>query len=385
MKYSVLLPTRNGGPFLADCISSILDQPYHDMELVVSDNANTDETQEVVASFAKDSRLKVIRVDTPISVTDNWNRAFDASSGDYILMMGDDDYLLPGYFQRVDQILEKYGNPECITYNVYVYISSSAIMGNSKSYYNNCLFKYGPDMRREGLLSRKMRLGIVKDMYNFRVRIQLNMQPHLISRKATKRIVGKVFQPPYPDHYALNSLLLTAKDWVYVPEKLLVLGVSPKSYGHFVYSNDIQDEGQSYLGIASDFEGRLPGNELLNSMHVWLELIKSKYKAVLKDIKISRAPYVRRQVYFWYVQYKFGALSFKDVLSNARKLSLGDWFGLFPAFFDKAIWILVWSLLRFSKSNKIETFYGDGAKPLDNISNIREFADSILDGKLTGN
>lgn len=378
MKYSVLLPTYNGGPFLADCIRSILDQPYQDMELVISDNANIDETQDVIRSFATDSRLKAIRVSTPISVTDNWNNAFEASSGDYILMMGDDDYLLPGYFQRIDQILEKYSNPECITYNVHAFISSGAIMGNSKSYYNDCLFKYGSDMREEKFLSRKMRLNIVKDMYNFRVRIQLNMQPHLVSRKATKRIVGKVFQPPYPDHYALNSLLLTAKDWVYVPEKLLVLGVSPKSYGHFVYSNDKQNEGQSYLGIDSDFKGRLPGNELLNSMYVWLELIKSNYKEALKNTKINRAPYVRRQIYFWYVQYKFGALSLKDVFRYIRNLSLGDWVGLFSTLFDKASWKLVWSYLRFRKSNKIETFYGDGVKPLDNITNIKEFAKFIL-------
>ena len=383
MKYSVLLPTYNGGPFLADCISSILHQPYRDMELVISDNANTDETQEVIASFAEDPRVKEIRVDAPLSITDNWNNAFEASSGDYILMMGDDDYLLPGYFQRIDRILKKYNNPECITYNVYAFISSGAIMDNRNSYYNERLFKYGFDMRREKVLSREMRFGIVKDMFKFRVRMQLNMQPHLVSRKATKRIVGKVFQPPYPDHYALNSLLLTAKDWVYLPEKLLVLGVSPKSYGHFVYSNDEQNKGQSYLGIASDFKGRLPGNELLNYMCVWLNLLKLNYKDMLKNCKISRAPYVRRQLYFWYVQYKFGALSLKDVFSNARNLSWGDWMSLLSTLFDKASWRMFWSLLRFRKSNKIETFYGDGVKPLDNIANIKEFAGFILNQEPT--
>jgi len=183
----------------------------------------------------------------------------------------------------------------------------------------------------------------------------------------------------------LNSLLLTAKDWVYLPEKLLVLGVSPKSYGHFVYSNDEQSKGQSYLGIESDFKGRLPGNELLNSMCVWLMLLKSNYKDMLKNCKISRAPYVRRQLYFWYVQYKFGALSLKDVLSNSRNLSLGDWVGLFSTFFDKASWRLLGSLIRFRKSNKIETFYGDGVKPLDNIANIKEFANFILNKGLAKN
>jgi glycosyltransferase involved in cell wall biosynthesis len=106
VKFSVLLPTRNGGRFLAYCISSILEQPYYDMELVISDNANTDETQDVITSFAGDPRLKVIRLETPVSVTDNWNKALYASSGEYILVMGDVDCLLPGYFDSVEQLVK---------------------------------------------------------------------------------------------------------------------------------------------------------------------------------------------------------------------------------------------------------------------------------------
>ena len=122
MRYSVLLPTRNGGNFLENCIGTILDQPYDDMELIVSDNANTDNTQNVLASIS-DPRLKVIRTEEPVSVTENWNRALNTSSGDYILMVGDDDCLLPGYFTRMDQILEKYDYPDCITCNGYTYIA----------------------------------------------------------------------------------------------------------------------------------------------------------------------------------------------------------------------------------------------------------------------
>jgi len=375
MKFSVLLPTRNGGRFLANCMSSILEQPYHDMELVVSDNANTDETQAVIASFARDSRLKVMRLDKPVSATDNWNHALHASSGDYILMMGDDDYLLPGYFHRVEEILEKYGNPECITYNAYTYVAPDSINGNTQSYYKESLFEFGSDFENEGLISPEMRSAIVRDMYRFQVRIPLNMQTTLMSRQAINKISEGIFQPPFPDHYALNALLLNAKVWVYVPENLLVVGVSPKSFGHFVYSNQ-QNEGQAYLGIASNFKDRLPGNELINHMHVWLALLKSNYKDRLDGIEISRAGYVRRQVYSWYLQYKFGAISLRDLLIRTRKLSIGDWLGLFSSIVDKASWLRLWRILRFSKSNKMQNLWY-GLHPLDNISNIEEFASWI--------
>ena len=60
MKLSILLPTRNGGHQLEDCIRSVLAQPEEALELVISDNASDDVTVEVLRSFAGDPRLKVV-------------------------------------------------------------------------------------------------------------------------------------------------------------------------------------------------------------------------------------------------------------------------------------------------------------------------------------
>ncbi len=140
MKFSVLLPTRNGGHFLADCISSILEEPYDDMELVVSDNANVDSTRDVLEHFSKDKRLKVVHLKEPVCVTDNWNYALSASRGEYILMMGDDDCLLPGYFLRMDEVLKEYSAPDCVTYNGYSYVAPRSISDNAQSYYKTPFF-----------------------------------------------------------------------------------------------------------------------------------------------------------------------------------------------------------------------------------------------------
>ena len=382
MKFSVLLPTRNGGKFLANCISSIFEESYYDMELVVSDNANTDETEQVLESFANDSRLKVVRLNKPVSVTENWNNALSASCGDYILMMGDDDCILPGFFNRIEQILEKYNNPSCVTYNAYTYVAIGSVSDNRQSYYKDTFFEFGPEFKGEGLISSEMRFSIVKDMFHFKNRIPLNMQTTLMSKEAINQITGDIFRPPFPDHYALNALLLTAKRWVYLPEKMLVVGISPKSFGHFIYSGK-QDEGKKYLGINSEFKGRLPGNELLNSMHVWLDLVKSNYKDYLKDIKISRPDYVRRQVYSWYFQYKFNTISLKELLARFRKLSFKDWFALFLFITDKESWQHLGLVFKSSRSNKLKNIW-EGLKPLDDISNIKEFADWISSSKASG-
>jgi glycosyltransferase involved in cell wall biosynthesis len=371
MKFSVLLPTRNGGRFLRDCIASVLDQPYDDMELVVSDNANTDQTATVVASFSGDPRLRSIRLEEPVSVTENWRIALEASKGDYVLMIGDDDCLLPGYFTRLAGVIARFNEPECVVYNGYSYVFPDSIDGNLSSYYADPHFIFDHEFR-EGLISRDTRLGVVRDMFRFRVRYPLNMQLTLVSRRAAKRIRGGMFQPPFPDHYAINSLLLQAESLVYYPEKLVVIGVSPKSFGHFAYGGD-QAAGMNYLGSASGFAGRLPGNELINSMHVWLEMLRRDFPSQLGDLPISRSDYVRRQIFAWYQQLQSGALSARDVLVLSRQLSLRDWGALAMTPFDQSSRVRVLKMVRGRGGDRVQAKLPALIR-LDGIDNIRQFA-----------
>ena len=372
MKFSVLLPTRNGGAFLENCIRSILDQGYDDMELVISDNANADKTPQIIEQFAGDPRVKTLRLETPVSVTDNWNHALNASSGDYILMMGDDDYLLPGYFRRMEQILDKYNQPDCVVHNAYSYVAPGSIDSNPHSFYSESHFDFASDLTKEDLLTAEQRFGIVHDMFNFKVRIPLNMQTTLVARKAIGKVSGGLFQKPFPDHYALNALLLTASNWVFLPEKLLVVGVSPKSFGHYVYSNK-QSSGLSYLGISSEFPGRLPGNELVNGMYVWLLLLKQNYPELLKDVEIDRAGYVRRQFYAWFMQSKLGAITTGILVRNLGLLSFFDWLGLAATAFDKASWTRLLRIISSGSKKSGAEAQWHSLRPLEGITDIRQF------------
>lgn len=373
MKFSVLLPTRNGGEYLRNCITSILSEPYQDMELIVSDNANTDDTTEVLKSFSNDLRLKVVRLTKPVAVTENWNSALSASKGDYILMMGDDDSLLPGYFKRMEEILKKHNGPDCVTYNAYSYMAPYSIGQDKQSYYQDPFYSFGGEFKEERLIPEKERFLIVRDMFRFNNRIPLNMQTTLMSRSAMNQIRGGAFQPPFPDHYAINSLLLTVKSWIFVPEKLLVVGVSSKSFGHFAYDNQ-QEEGKRYLGINPDFKGQLPGADMNNCMYMWLELLKANYPDLLKKAKISRSRYVRHQVYSWFTQYRSGVLSLPDFNRRFLMLTISDWFYLMLTIFDKKSWGRFFSMFNGSrKIAKIQKLWL-GAMPLEDISNINEFS-----------
>ena len=370
MKFSVLLPTRSGGPYLKNCINSILGQGYDDLELVVSDNANTDQTPQILARYASDARVKVLRLEQPVSVTDNWNNALFSASGDYIMMMGDDDLLLPGYFVRMAQIIEQYEQPDCVLHNGYSYVAPNSIGENKHGFYSRAHFNFGADMTREGVMSMEQRFSIVQDMFRFKVRIPLNMQTALVRRDKLP-----TFHPPFPDHYALNSLLLSADKWVFCPEKLLVVGVSPKSFGHYFYSSK-HKSGMAYLGIDPEFTGMLPGSDLTNGMHMWLNLLKKNLGDKLKGVEVDRGGYVRRQVFSWHMQNKLNVLNRADFLLNLRLLSLRDWIGLTLSFFDKASWSRFGKIIQSSQKSSAELQWSS-LEPLPGVVNIAQFSDWI--------
>ena len=370
-RFSVLLPTRNGGQFIDNCIRSVLDQDA-DLELIVSDNANTDETPAVLERWRGDSRVMILRLDEPRPVTDNWNNALRAATGEYLLMMGDDDCLLPGSLRRLEAIIARNEQPDCVIYNAYSYVAPGSVDNDDTSYYGERHFHYEPAFDREMLLSPGLRNAIVRDMFRFRVRIPLNMQTTLVRRPAASLVPGGFFQPPFPDHFALNSLLLLAPKWVFVPEPLVVIGVSPKSFGHYVYSNQ-QASGLAYLGIDAQFAERLPGNELLNGMHVWLSMLERNYPDHLRGTRIDRAGYVRRQAYAWLMQRNLGSITTREFVGNFGRLDLRDWCGLAASVFDRQSWRRLMRFFALASKSDIEQQWG-GLKPLPGIRNIAEFA-----------
>ena len=107
LKYSILLPTKNGGKYLEHCINAVLNQNYKNIELVISDNANNDETPDIIRKYQDDTRLISVRLKHQVSVTENWNNVLNLASGDYILMLGDDDLLFPESISKLDKIINQ--------------------------------------------------------------------------------------------------------------------------------------------------------------------------------------------------------------------------------------------------------------------------------------
>lgn len=94
IKISVLIPTYNRANYLSQTIESVLTQDYPHLEIIVSDNASTDGTRELVQSFLRDGRVRYERNERNIGLVANHKKAIEYATGDYFLILSDDDYFV---------------------------------------------------------------------------------------------------------------------------------------------------------------------------------------------------------------------------------------------------------------------------------------------------
>jgi glycosyltransferase involved in cell wall biosynthesis len=87
---SICLPNYNKGEYISETIQSILDQTYKNFELIIVDNASTDNSMEVINSFS-DKRMEVYRNDTNIGSVENVNKCIEYAKGDYFALFHSDD------------------------------------------------------------------------------------------------------------------------------------------------------------------------------------------------------------------------------------------------------------------------------------------------------
>src|SRR5262245_36164047 len=103
---TIAIPTFNRASLLEGCVTAALGQSYRRFEVLVSDNASTDETEEVLSRFG-DQKIRVIRQKTNLGLIPNWNACLAEAKGDYIVFVPDDDRIAPRALERFAAIVKR--------------------------------------------------------------------------------------------------------------------------------------------------------------------------------------------------------------------------------------------------------------------------------------
>ena len=107
-KLSIGLPIYNEIRYVEKTLDSILSQSFHFYELVIVDNHSSDGTFELLKKYSeKDKRIKLFRNEKNLGLVENYNKAFNLSSGDYFSWIGAHALYDKNYFKLLINIFQE--------------------------------------------------------------------------------------------------------------------------------------------------------------------------------------------------------------------------------------------------------------------------------------
>ncbi|MYN52861.1 glycosyltransferase [Lactobacillus crispatus] len=108
MQISVVVPVYNEEKYLPDCLNSILNQTYSDLEVIIVDDGSTDQSGEICDQFqSRDNRVKVIHKSNG-GLISAWKCGVDNSKNDYICFVDSDDLIQKNHIKDMVEVVKKY-------------------------------------------------------------------------------------------------------------------------------------------------------------------------------------------------------------------------------------------------------------------------------------
>ena len=106
---SIVVPNYNHAQYLPRCLTALVTQSAPPLEIIVIDDASTDNSLDMIEDFARQHAcIRVIRNSTNQGVVAGMNRGVELAQGDYLLFAAADDQLLPGFLEKSVTLLRQH-------------------------------------------------------------------------------------------------------------------------------------------------------------------------------------------------------------------------------------------------------------------------------------
>ena len=108
-KVTVIMPNYNHAPYLKERMESIFSQDYPEFEIILLDDASTDDSAAILREYAKDPRVKTLIVNESNSGNTflQWERGLKEATGEYIWIAESDDVAEPAFLSRMVNAIER--------------------------------------------------------------------------------------------------------------------------------------------------------------------------------------------------------------------------------------------------------------------------------------
>ena len=222
---SLIIPTRERVETLAYTLSTALRQASTDYEILVSDNASTDGTAALVQSLT-DSRVRYLNTGRRLSMCDNYEFAVEHSRGRYVLIIGDDDAILPA---GLDYLLERLRRQSDATVHMWPLHVYDWPAGDEKA-----RLSYLAPQGSERVLTLKDKARWVVQMGGWKY-YDLPSPYHCATPRwildALRSRTGRIFHSTQPDVFTAMAIPVFADQAINVGKTVTMNGRSARSNG----------------------------------------------------------------------------------------------------------------------------------------------------------
>ncbi len=139
---SIVVPVYNVEKYLSQCVESILNQTYKNLEIILVDDGSTDKSSIICDDFKlKDNRIKVIHKKNG-GLSSARNMGIDVATGDYVMFIDSDDYYLSNY--AISKIVENLceSNADILTFGLKKYFEDIDLLEDSKYIFDRNLINF---------------------------------------------------------------------------------------------------------------------------------------------------------------------------------------------------------------------------------------------------
>ncbi len=215
---SICIPTYNGERYLKECLDTVLEQTYANLEIIVVDDCSKDATCEIIEEYIrKDSRIKLYRNTENSGLVGNWNKCLEIAQGEWIKFIFQDDLVTADCIEK--QINAANGHSFVVCDRQFIF--DDQVPEATKAYYN------GP------LLTLKKMISTDKDVFISAAEIS-NYAAANISLNFIGEPTAVLFKKEAVKKYGIFNAdlsqicdleywlrIATAEGLVYIPEELV--------------------------------------------------------------------------------------------------------------------------------------------------------------------
>lgn len=132
---SIGMPVCNGSRYIREALDSLLTQTYSNFELIISDNASTDNTKQICEEYVKkDGRIKYIRQCENIGAFRNFKFVLDESVGEYFMWSAHDDLRDSNY---IEVLLKGFTEKDVVLAYSDTYVKTLSVIKEKKFFFDN--------------------------------------------------------------------------------------------------------------------------------------------------------------------------------------------------------------------------------------------------------